>query len=220
MITTKTIRQNAMQNIISVLPKFILVTRTYDSSMVTLLICTLAIHPFIWGGADVAGDCLLTNDTHITLMCYQLSYPYIFCTHYPQYNSPSPYIYLISGDQTKGRFCELRPGLVSLWSRWAWRTLRTNLQLPETFKGEWVPIGFENQLSPLSEFGRGARDTLTDFKNINQEEIPGFATGPIYNYHYQKIDFLLWHDDVFETPHTQRTKLLFNSEEGRKKLKI
>ena len=83
MITTKTIRQNAMQNIISVLPKFILVTRTYDSSMVTLLICTLAIHPFIWGGADVAGDCLWANDMHITLMCYQLSHPYIFCTLYP-----------------------------------------------------------------------------------------------------------------------------------------
>ena len=53
-ITTKTILLNAMQNIISVPSKFILVTRTYDSSMVTLLICTLAIHPFIWGGADVA----------------------------------------------------------------------------------------------------------------------------------------------------------------------
>ena len=82
-ITTKTILLNAMQNIISVPPKFILVTRTYHSSMVTLLICTLAIHPFIWGGADVAGDCLWSNDMHITLMCYQLSYPYIFCTLYP-----------------------------------------------------------------------------------------------------------------------------------------
>ena len=52
-------------------------------SMVTFPICTLAIHPFIWGGADVAGDCLWSNDMHITLMCYQLSYPYIFCTLYP-----------------------------------------------------------------------------------------------------------------------------------------
>ena len=83
MISTKTIRRNAMQNIISVLRKFILVTQTYDLSMVTLHLCTLAIHPFIWGGADVAGDCLWSNDIHITSMCYQLSYPYIFCTLYP-----------------------------------------------------------------------------------------------------------------------------------------
>ena len=42
-----------------------------------------------------------------------------------------------------------------------------------------------------------------DFKNINQEEILGFAAGPIYNYDYQNIDHLLWPDDVFETPHAE-----------------
>ena len=98
---------------------------------------------------------------------------------------------LICGDRTKGRFCELKSGLFSLRLRLAWRTLITNLQLPETFEGEWVPIGFETQLSPFWEFGRGARDTFMELKNINQEEIWGFATDPVNNLNDW---YILWPD--------------------------
>ena len=59
------------------------------------------------------------------------------------------YIYLISGDQTKGRFCELRSGMVQPLTEVSMAYPKNESTLPETFRGEWVPIGFENQLSPL-----------------------------------------------------------------------
>ena len=96
----------------------------------------------------------------ISPLCAISCLTHIYTVHFTLNTTHPHHIYLISGDQTKGRFCELRSGLVIPGPRWAWRSLITNLQLPETIEGEWVPIGFENQLSPLWKFGRGARDTF------------------------------------------------------------
>ena len=139
--------------------------------MVTFPICTLAIHPFIWGGADVAGDCLWTNDTHITLMCYQLSYPYIFCTHYPQYNSPSPYIYILYL-VTRRRDVFVSWGRVwfSLWPRWAWRTLKTNLHFQRLLEGNEFQLASKTNCLLYKNLA-AAQEILVWRKNINREKL-------------------------------------------------
>ena len=113
----------------------------------------------------------------ISPLCAISCLTHIYTVHFTLNTTHPHHIYLISGDQTKGRFCELRSGLVIPGPRWAWRSLITNLQLPETIEGEWVPIGFENQLSPLWKFGRGARDTFMKKKNINQEKFNETESG-------------------------------------------
>ena len=97
---------------------------------------------------------------HISPWCVISCLTHIYSVHIT-HNTTHPhliYIYLISGDQTKGRFCELRSGMVQPLTEVSMAYPKNESTLPETFRGEWVPIGFENQLSPLSEFGRGARD--------------------------------------------------------------
>ena len=76
------------------------------------------------------------------------------------HNTTHPHlIYILYLVTTTGRFCELRSGMVQPLTEVSMAYPKNESTLPETFRGEWVPIGFENQLSPLSEFGRGARDT-------------------------------------------------------------
>jgi len=97
----------------------------------------------------------------ISPLCAISCLTHLYTVHFTL-NTTHPYhiyiLYLVT--TLRDVFCELRSGLVIPGPRWAWRSLITNLQLPETIEGEWVPIGFENQLSPLWKFGRGARDTF------------------------------------------------------------
>ena len=87
----------------------------------------------------ISPRCVISCLTHI------YSVPFTHNTTHPHLI----YIYLISGDQTKGRFCELRSGMVQPLTEVSMAYPKNESTLPETFRGEWVPIGFENQLSPL-----------------------------------------------------------------------
>ena len=93
----------------------------------------------------ISPRCVISCPTHI------YSVPF---THNTTLTPDIYFLYLVT---TTGRFCELRPGFFNLEPRWAWRSLITNLQLPEITKGgessNWrrKPIAFLIKLWPRCE---------------------------------------------------------------------
>jgi len=123
-------------------------------SMVTFPICTLAIHPFIWGGADVA--VLLPMDSwYASPWCDISCSTHIYSVPFTHNTTLTPDIYFLY-------LVTRRRDVFVSWSqaeglKRAWRTLITNLQLPEITKGgessNWRrnPIAFLIKLWPRCE---------------------------------------------------------------------
>ena len=113
---------------------------------------------------------------HITFMCYQLSHPYIYCSLYPKYNSPSPYIsYIWWPDE--GTFLWAKVGSCHPWTEVSMAFPNNE---PTTSRDDWGGMSSNWLRKPvvsLMKIWPRCERYIYEEKNINREKFNETESG-------------------------------------------